>query len=180
MKKLLFLILLFGPVSYDSFGQSAVKQANRFIELLTEEQKISTLFPFDNNERYNFHFVPIKRKGVTFNEMSAEQIEVGLGLLKICLSDQTYKKTNDIVKLEVILKELEKESRRINTAIRAITILLFLEYLLKIISGVGDLKAIIFHLIFPLIRNYWFRGLLGSWALIQPSYLAGLQWAHKF
>lgn len=148
MKKLLFLILLFGPVSYDSFGQSAVKQANRFIELLTEEQKLSTLFPFDNNERYNFHFVPIKRKGVTFNEMSAEQIEVGLGLLKICLSDQTYKKTNDIVKLEVILKELEKESRRINTAIRAITILLFLEYLLKRISGVGDLKAITYHLIF--------------------------------
>ena len=108
MKKLLFLILLFGPIPYDSLAQNAVKQANHFIELLTEEQKLSTLFPFDNNERYNFHFVPIKRKGFTFNEMSSKQIEVGLGLLKICLSDQTYKKTNDIVKLEAILKELEK------------------------------------------------------------------------
>jgi len=108
MKKLLLLIFLFGSFLPSSLAQNAVKQANRFIALLTEEQKLSTLFPFDNNERYNFHFVPIKRKGVTFNEMSAEQIEVGLGLLKICLSDQTYKKTNDIVKLEAILKELEK------------------------------------------------------------------------
>jgi hypothetical protein len=40
--------------------------------------------------------------------MSPQQIEVGLGLLKACLSEQTFKKTNDIVKLEVILKELEK------------------------------------------------------------------------
>lgn len=103
---LLILMLLFFGIS--SFGQNAVKQANRFIELLTNEQKVSTLFPFDNNERYNFHFIPIDRKGITFNEMSADQIEVGLGLLKTCLSDQTFKKTTDIVKLEVILKELEK------------------------------------------------------------------------
>ena len=108
MKKLLLLICLLGEMGHSILAQNVVKQANHFIELLTEEQKISTLFPFDNNERYNFHFVPLKRKGVTFNEMSVEQIEVGLGLLKSCLSDQTYKKTNDIVKLEVILKELEK------------------------------------------------------------------------
>ena len=77
MKKLLLLIVLFGSFVHSSLAQNVVKQANRFIELLTEEQKISTLFPFDNNERYNFHFVPIKRKGVTFNEMSPQQIEVG-------------------------------------------------------------------------------------------------------
>ncbi len=108
MKKLLLLISLFGSMGHVILAQDVVKQANHFIQLLTEEQKISTLFPFDNNERYNFHFVPIKRKGVTFNEMSAEQIEAGLGLLKACLSEQTFKKTNDIVKLEVVLKELEK------------------------------------------------------------------------
>jgi len=108
MKKLLLLISLFGSLGHVILAQDVVKQANHFIQLLTEEQKISTLFPFDNNERYNFHFVPIKRKGVTFNEMSAEQIEAGLGLLKACLSEQTFKKTNDIVKLEVVLKELEK------------------------------------------------------------------------
>lgn len=108
MKKLLLLLSLLSSMEHAIFAQDVVKQANHFIDLLTEEQKMSTLFPFDNQERYNFHFVPIKRKGITFNEMSVDQKEVGLGLLKACLSDQTYQKTNDIVQLEVILKELEK------------------------------------------------------------------------
>ena len=78
-------------------AQDVVKKANNFINLLSENQKLGTLFPFDNDERYNFHFVPMKRKGITFNEMNDLQIEAGLSLLHSCLSDLAYKKTKECI-----------------------------------------------------------------------------------
>lgn len=88
-------------------AQDIVNKANHFINLLNEEQKVGTLFPFDDNERYNFHFVPFVRKGVTFNEMNEKQTEAALVLLKSCLSENGYQKAQAIVAMEVILKEIE-------------------------------------------------------------------------
>jgi len=88
-------------------AQQTVVKANHFVSLLSNEQKMETLFPFDDNERYNFHFVPIERKGITFNELNPEQTKAGLALLKSCLSEQGYKNAIDIVEMESILKEIE-------------------------------------------------------------------------
>lgn len=88
-------------------AQDIVNKANHFINLLNEEQKVGTLFPFDDNERYNFHFVPFVRKGVTFNEMNEKQTEAALVFLKSCLSENGYQKAQAIVAMEVILKEIE-------------------------------------------------------------------------
>lgn len=108
MKRALFLlstVLLFQAAV---FGQNAVLTANRFIGLLNEAQKTETVFPFDVEERYNFHFVPIKRRGITFNEMNSEQKESAFDLLRSCIGAETFQKTNEIMQLENVLKELEK------------------------------------------------------------------------
>ena len=107
MKKIFLTLLHFSIIVFTIQAQDIVKKANNFIGLLTEEQKTGTLFPFDNEERYNFHFVPFVRKGITFNEMSAQQTEAGLALLRSCLSEDGYKKATDIVAMEAVLKEIE-------------------------------------------------------------------------
>ncbi len=82
--------------------------ANKFINTLTKEQKEETLFPFDIEERYNFHFVPLARKGITFNEMTAEQKQLAIDLMKTCFSREAFQKTQEIMQLENVLIEIEK------------------------------------------------------------------------
>ena len=107
MKKIFLLLYTLLILIITIKAQETVVKANHFISLLTNEQKLETLFPFDDNERYNFHFVPIERKGITFNELNPEQTKAGLTLLKSCLSEQGYKNAIDIVAMESILKEIE-------------------------------------------------------------------------
>ena len=111
MKKKLLLIIMFLNFWTAVFGQESVLTANRFISLLTEDQKIETVFPFDLEERYNFHFVPKDRRGITFNEMNSAQQELAYSLLKSCLGDETFQKTNDIMHLETVLKQLENRKQ---------------------------------------------------------------------
>lgn len=108
MKRVLFLLSTVLLIQTAVFGQNAVLTANRFIGLLNEAQKTETVFPFDVEERYNFHFVPIKRRGITFNEMNSEQKESAFDLLRSCIGAETFQKTNEIMQLENVLKELEK------------------------------------------------------------------------
>lgn len=107
MKKVALLIVNILLLGFTGFGQESVATANRFIASLNDAQKAESIFPFDVEERYNFHFVPMKRRGITFNEMNEPQHKLALELLRSCLSEETYEKTKEIIQLEVVLKELE-------------------------------------------------------------------------
>jgi hypothetical protein len=107
MKKAFFVVISSFFFQLNVFGQESVVFASRFIATLSDPQKAETIFPFDVEERYNFHFVPMKRRGITFNEMSNEQNSLALELLKSCLGEDSFKKTREIMQLEVVLKELE-------------------------------------------------------------------------
>ncbi len=107
MKKAFFILSMFIFFRITVFGQESVVTANRFIALLSEAQKTETVFPFDVEERYNFHFVPMKRRGITFNEMNPQQHKLALDLLRSCVGEETFEKTNEIMQLEIVLKELE-------------------------------------------------------------------------
>ena len=108
MKKATLLLLTSFFFQLSVFGQETVLYANRFIATLNDAQKAESIFPFDVDERYNFHFVPMKRRGITFNEMNTEQNSLALELLKSCLGEDSFKKTKEIMQLEIVLKELEK------------------------------------------------------------------------
>jgi len=84
-------------------------KANNFLQLLNNTQRIKTMYPFDTSERYRFHYVPLNdRKGISVNELSETQRTALMDLLKTCLSTEAVKKVNDIMQLEIILKELEQ------------------------------------------------------------------------
>lgn len=90
-------------------AQDYAVKANKFISLLNKEQQAKALYPFDTEERYHFAFVPRDdRKGISMNELNAAQQKSLLDLLKVSLSDETVKKVDDIMQLELVLVELEK------------------------------------------------------------------------
>lgn len=108
MRRIVFYLCVFVLTTTISHAQQVVAAVNRFINTLNNEQKAGTLFPFEGEERYNFHFVPRERKGLTFNEMNDVQRTAALNLMRTCLSDGAFQKTQDIMQLDAVLKEIEK------------------------------------------------------------------------
>jgi hypothetical protein len=83
------------------------KAANVFLQSLSEKQKTKIQFGFTEEERYNWNYVPRSRKGLTLNEMSDQQIKSAFALLRTTLSDTGFSKTNSIIRLENVLREVE-------------------------------------------------------------------------
>lgn len=104
---------------------------------------METVFPFDVDERFNFLFVPIVRKGITFDEMNDTQKLAAFDLLRTCLGAETFNKTKEIMQLETVLKELEMYKPEDHAEIHVIIISLFSESLLLKLFGDGGLRDII-------------------------------------
>ncbi|HVZ26421.1 MAG TPA: DUF3500 domain-containing protein [Sediminibacterium sp.] len=102
---LALLLLLFLQVSK---AQTPLKAVSAFLETLDPAQKNETVFPFDDGERLNYHFIPFVRKGITFNEMNWQQQAAAIRLMRSCLSENAYEKTRQIREMERVLKAMEK------------------------------------------------------------------------
>ncbi len=81
--------------------------ANNFLQNLTSQQNEKAQFLFDDQERYNWHFIPRDRKGISLKELNKAQQEAAMNLLHAALSDTGFKKTTAIIKLEGILRDLK-------------------------------------------------------------------------
>ena len=86
------------------------KAAHLFLQTLSEKQKAKIQFGFNEEERYNWNYVPRSRKGLTLNEMSSQQIKDAFALLRTALSDTGFNKTSSIIQLENVLREVENRS----------------------------------------------------------------------
>jgi hypothetical protein len=84
--------------------------ASTFLGSLDAGQKEKAVFPYENDERYNWHFVPRSRRGIAFQDMNARQKEMAVALLKATLSDQGFRKASGVLSLEAILREVEGRS----------------------------------------------------------------------
>lgn len=88
-------------------AKAMVQATNIFLRSLTEEQRQKAMFTFADEERYNWNFVPMERKGLRLKDMTTEQRRLASALLQLPLSPQGYEKARAIMELEVILKALE-------------------------------------------------------------------------
>jgi hypothetical protein len=84
--------------------------ANRFLASLTPEQRAKASFSFEADERQNWHFIPIERKGLALREMTPTQKHLASALLSAGLSQQGYIKAETIMSLEDVLRMIEKGS----------------------------------------------------------------------
>jgi hypothetical protein len=85
--------------------------ATRFLAALTPEQREKTVFPWSSDERFNWHFVPKERKGVTLRELGVAQQHLAQGLLGSALSQRGYLKATTIMSLEQVLQDMEGPGR---------------------------------------------------------------------
>src|SRR5690349_8779312 len=83
--------------------------ANRFLAALDDNQRGKATFPFDTEERMNWHFIPKERKGLPLREMSPYQKHLASALLAAGLSQTGYIKAVTIMSLEDVLKIIEND-----------------------------------------------------------------------
>jgi ketosteroid isomerase-like protein len=99
-------------------GETAVSKmtaaAEKLVRALDDSQKEKALFTFDDKERTNWHYVPFQekkkplRKGLRLGEMTQEQKETALELVKTGTSPTGFNQATTIMSLETILQDLEK------------------------------------------------------------------------
>lgn len=81
--------------------------ARKFLQLLTAEQRKQATFRFDDEERFDWHYIPRERKGLPLRAMNAEQKQAALQLLQSSLSQEGYNKARGIMALENVLRVIE-------------------------------------------------------------------------
>ena len=96
--------------AYERTSQQGVmtNAAKAYLASLSPELRARTTFPFATDERENWHFVPLERKGVALREMTSAQKHLAEALLSAGLSQQGIIKAHTIMSLDQILKEMEQ------------------------------------------------------------------------
>src|SRR6202008_4514967 len=84
--------------------------ANRFLAALDANQRGKATFPFESDERMNWHFIPKERKGLPLRKMTPYQKHLASALLAARLSQTGYIKAVTIMSLEDVLKVMENDS----------------------------------------------------------------------
>ncbi len=112
---LLFLFLLAGITARAHPGddtrvvaEEMAAAANNFLATLTPDQTARAAYPLNDNERFNWHFIPRERKGLPVKEMAPEQKHLAHALLSTALSHRGYLKASTIMSLEQVLRDLEQ------------------------------------------------------------------------
>jgi hypothetical protein len=86
--------------------------ANAFLVTLTPDQQKKAALTFEDAARQRFFFVPkppITRAGLTFKEMTPPQRELARALLKAGLGQAGFAKVSQIIELELVLRDIEKD-----------------------------------------------------------------------
>ena len=115
IKVLFFSALLVGAVgaqeSRIDLTQRMVDATNAFVSSLSVQQRNNGIYAFDDEERFNWHFIPRDRKGVPFRSMNDSQRGAAQELLKTFFSAKGYQRAEAVRSLESVLAEIEVNGR---------------------------------------------------------------------
>lgn len=96
--------------------------ATKFLSSLTPDLQKQATYTLTDAERENWHFVPKERNGLPFKQMNPSQRERALSLLRTGLSQRGMARTEAIMSMELVLKELEKGAARRDPTLYFVTI----------------------------------------------------------
>ena len=97
-------------VASQKSAANMAKAATQLLDSLQPDQKAKVSFPFEGNERLQWHFIPnemFPRKGLMIKDMNEAQRRLAHDLLRSGLSARGYLKVTSIIELEDILKAIE-------------------------------------------------------------------------
>ena len=87
------------------------RAAGNFLDTLTPELREKAALPFDGNERFRWHYIPIElweREGVSLKALNEQQQDAAFALMASGLSAKGYQKARAIINLETTLGEIER------------------------------------------------------------------------
>lgn len=93
-----------------STGQQMARAATAWLESLSPELRAKGLFDLSDAWRTDWHFVPRERKGVSLGEMSEAQRRAARDVLRSGLSAHGYLKVEQIIQLELVLRDMEQRA----------------------------------------------------------------------
>ncbi len=101
-----------GPAPGDQAAVAVemAQAASNLLAALTPDQQRRVTYLLKDEERRNFHFFPIPRRGVPIKEMNDAQKQLALALLATGLSPKSYGKALTVMSLGQVLRDLEPES----------------------------------------------------------------------
>lgn len=99
----------------DAKAEAAIDMAegaDHFLRALTKEQRAQAALSFAGDERYNWHYIPRDRNGISFKALTPGQKRLADALLATGLSSRGMRKALDIMYLDQILFEREQRAIR--------------------------------------------------------------------
>lgn len=81
--------------------------AQAFLATLDEAKHEQASFPFETDERENWHYTPVARKGLPLKAMNDAQKNAAVALAAAILSEKGEMKAAQIISLEAVLASLE-------------------------------------------------------------------------
>ena len=97
-----------GDAEVERAGREMAQAALNFWAGLTPELQAKCAFPFDADERFNWHYIPRDRKGITWNDMTPAQQALAHAFLASGLSSRGYAQAETIMSLDQVLKDIEQ------------------------------------------------------------------------
>lgn len=92
-------------------NQRMVAAATDFLDTLTRFQHNRAVYAFDDEERFNWHFIPRERNGAVLRGMTEVQLEAAHRLLRTFFSASGYAQAEAVRSLENVLAEIEVNGR---------------------------------------------------------------------
>jgi hypothetical protein len=95
------------PEDCSAAAEEMARAASALWASLTPEQQAKASFALRDDERKNFHFFPIARKGLPWKELTGAQQPLAYALLRSGLSADGFVKATTIMSLGQLLRDME-------------------------------------------------------------------------
>jgi Protein of unknown function (DUF3500) len=95
------------PPENISSALTMARAQTAFLNSLNPEQRTKAVFNLEDEQRFDWHFIPRPRKGIPFKELDPAQRLLGNALLASGLSPQGFMKAATIMSLDAVLREME-------------------------------------------------------------------------
>lgn len=122
MKTLLLSLLLTPMLAAATVIEKMATHAQALLDTLSKEQQEKITFPFGDDERENWHYIPRERAGIQLDAFDEPQQKLVQTLLEQSLSAQGYVTAQQVIELENILFEESDQADFRNPARYTVTV----------------------------------------------------------
>ena len=109
---LAFVVSVGWTESVNDIAADMAESAYHFLRSLDSESQDQANLAFDDENRYDWHFIPRAREGIPYKSMTAAQSRLAHRLMNTALSQEGMSKALGVMYLDQILFEIEGSSMR--------------------------------------------------------------------